>query len=166
MMYPDPQERRPHAERVAAWEHALPAFIAHAKQFAPAYGRLLADVEATSINSLAALASLPITRKSALINEQKQQPPFGGYAALAAGQAARLFASPGPINEPQGTTEDFWRMSRALAAAGFVAGHCAQLLFLSLHPGRFYVGFRCAGFGMCGVSGWGGANGVTSGRNA
>lgn len=70
MMYPDPQERRPHAERVAAWEHALPAFIAHAKQFAPAYGRLLADVEATSINSLAALASLPITRKSALINEQ------------------------------------------------------------------------------------------------
>ena len=140
MMYPDPQERRPHAERVAAWEHALPALITHAKQFAPAYGRLLADVEATSINSLAALASLPITRKSALINEQKQQPPFGGYAALAAGQAARLFASPGPINEPQGTTEDFWRMSRALAAAGFVAGDIVHNCF-SYHftPGGFML---------------------------
>lgn len=140
MMYPDPQERRPHAERVAAWEQALPAFIAHAKQFAPAYGRLLADVEATSINSLTALASLPITRKSALISEQKQQPPFGGYAALAAGQAARLFASPGPINEPQGTAEDFWRMSRALAAAGFVAGDIVHNCF-SYHftPGGFML---------------------------
>jgi len=42
--------------------------------------------------------------------------------ATPVGQMARLFMSPGPIAEPEGTKADFWRMGRALFAAGFRAG--------------------------------------------
>jgi phenylacetate-CoA ligase len=34
----------------------------------------------------------------------------------------RVFASPGPIYEPEGTAKDYWRMARAIFAAGFRAG--------------------------------------------
>jgi phenylacetate-CoA ligase len=34
----------------------------------------------------------------------------------------RLFASPGPIYEPEGRTADYWRMARAIFAAGFRSG--------------------------------------------
>ena len=34
----------------------------------------------------------------------------------------RVFASPGPIYEPEGAARDYWRMARALFAAGFRAG--------------------------------------------
>jgi hypothetical protein len=33
-----------------------------------------------------------------------------------------VFASPGPIYEPEGTATDYWRMARAIFAAGFRAG--------------------------------------------
>lgn len=122
MTYPDPRETRPHAQRLAALLHALPAQLAHAKAASPAYASLLADVDTSRIDTLAALASLPLTRKSALLHAQRELPPFGGFAALPAGEAQRLFASPGPIYEPQGHGDDFWRMSRALYAAGFRAG--------------------------------------------
>ena len=42
----------------------LPAQVAHAKANAPAYAKLLTGVEPASIASRAALATLPVTRKS------------------------------------------------------------------------------------------------------
>ena len=122
MDYLDHLETRPHTERLAAQLAALPAQLAHAKTHSPAYARLLAGVDPQQIDSLAALASLPVTRKSALIAAQQKQPPFGGFASLSPAHAARLFASPGPIYEPEGTCPDFWRLSRALYAAGFRTG--------------------------------------------
>ena len=35
---------------------------------------------------------------------------------------AKLFVSPGPIYEPEGTGDDWWRTARALHAAGVRAG--------------------------------------------
>lgn len=122
MDYLDHLETRPHTERLAAQLAALPAQLAHAKAHSPAYAQLLAGVDPQHIDSLAALASLPVTRKSALIAAQQRQPPFGGFAALSPAHAAHLFASPGPIYEPEGARPDFWRLSRALYAAGFRAG--------------------------------------------
>ena len=65
----------------------------------------------------AALAALPVTRKSDLIERQSALPPFGGLAALPAGEAAHLFASPGPIYEFEAARKGFWRLERALFAA-------------------------------------------------
>ncbi|MDC7711804.1 phenylacetate--CoA ligase family protein [Vogesella indigofera] len=140
MPYLDALETRAPAARLAAQLAALPAQVAHAKAHSAAYAALLADIEPADITSLAALAGLPLTRKSALIAAQQAAPPFGGFAALAPGQAARLFASPGPIYEPQGHGDDFWRLSRALYAAGVRAGDLVHNAFAyHFTPGGFML---------------------------
>jgi phenylacetate-CoA ligase len=79
-------------------------------------------VEAARITSREALAALPVTRKSELMERQEQQRPFGGLTTLAIGALARVFQSPGPIYDPEGRRPDFWRLARALFAAGFRSG--------------------------------------------
>jgi phenylacetate-CoA ligase len=100
----------------------LPRQIAHAKANAPAFARILATVDAAAITSRAALAQLPVTRKSSLLDLQKDDRPFGGLAAIRWGEAARVFASPGAIFEPEGRRADYWRLARPLFAAGFRRG--------------------------------------------
>jgi phenylacetate-CoA ligase len=41
----------------------------------------------------------------------------------------RLFASPGPIYEPEGRARDYWRMARAIFAAGFRPGELIHNCF-------------------------------------
>jgi phenylacetate-CoA ligase len=108
---------------------ALPRQIAHAKANAPAFARLLTGVDAASITTRAALAALPVTRKSALLDLQKSGRPFGGLAATRWGEAARVFASPGSIYEPEGRRADYWRLARALFAAGFRCGDLVHNCF-------------------------------------
>ncbi len=101
---------------------ALARQVAHAKAHATGFAEILADVDAAAVDTRAALARLPVTRKSDLIARQKAQRPFGGLAALSRGTAAQVFASPGPIYEPAGRKPDWWRLARSLFAAGFRAG--------------------------------------------
>jgi phenylacetate-CoA ligase len=68
------------------------------------------------------LEQIPITRKDDLPALQAADPPFGGLIAVEASRLARVFASPGPILDPQGDVDDFWRFRMALAAAGFRSG--------------------------------------------
>ncbi|WP_394181497.1 phenylacetate--CoA ligase family protein [Yoonia maritima] len=79
-----------------------------------------------SLDSLAALATLPVMRKGALLQAQADNPPFG---AVAAKNVATIFQSPGPIYEPGGTGPDWWRFGRFLTAMGFVPGDIAQNTF-------------------------------------
>ena len=125
----DTLETRNPEIRERAMIAALPRQIAHARANAPAFARILADVDPAAITSRAALARLPVTRKSELLELQKASRPFGGFAALARGQAARLFASPGPIYEPEGRAPDYWRLARALFAAGFRPGELIHNCF-------------------------------------
>ena len=108
---------------------ALPAQIAHAKANTPYYARTLAAIELRSVKSRGELAKLPVTRKSALIDLQKDDPPLAGLAAAGKGDLARLFMSPGPIYEPEGRRPDFWRLKRALHAAGFRPGQLVHNCF-------------------------------------
>src|SRR5215470_3515810 len=107
--------------------------IAHAKANAPAFARILADVDPLAVTTRAALAQVPVTRKSALLEIQKAARPFGGFAASRWGRGAagpaRVFASPGPIYEPEGRAIDYWRMARALYAAGFRRGDLVHNCF-------------------------------------
>ena len=124
----DAQETRTQEVREAAWMQALPIQIAHAQAHAPALAASLAGVAAQEVNSLAALARLPVVRKQELLELQKASRAaggdvFGGFSALGYGaHMPRVFASPGLIYEPEGTQRDYWRMARAIFAAGFRPG--------------------------------------------
>jgi len=100
----------------------LPAQIAHAKAHAPFYRSALADVDPAAITNRAALARLPVTRKSELPAMQKAVKPFGGLNATPPSGLARIFVSPGPIYDLEGRRADFWHTARALFAAGFRGG--------------------------------------------
>ncbi|HMX10405.1 MAG TPA: phenylacetate--CoA ligase family protein, partial [Burkholderiaceae bacterium] len=67
----DALETRTPAEREAALLAALPAQIAHAQARTGAFAEILAGVDATAVTSRAALAALPVTRKSELLERQK-----------------------------------------------------------------------------------------------
>ncbi len=120
--YYDALETRDPAEREQALLAALPAQIAHAKTNAPGFARILADVDPQSVTTRAALARLPVTRKSDLGELQKREPPLGGLNATPLNKLAKIFVSPGPVYEPEGTAPDWWRTARALFAAGFRPG--------------------------------------------
>ena len=117
-----PDEIRDPAEREAALMAALPGIVAAAQRSAPAYGERLAHIRPEEITSRQALAGLPLTRKSELMELQARNPPFGGFTTVPIGAVARVFASPGPIYEIEARRPDFFRMGRALYAAGFRAG--------------------------------------------
>jgi phenylacetate-CoA ligase len=89
---------------------------------APAYAERLKGIDPASIISRAALARLPVLRKSDLPALHKATPPFGGFVSGLPGSFGRLFTSPGPIFEPEPVHADPWRGARALYAAGFRPG--------------------------------------------
>ena len=144
--YFDSLETRDAGQREAALLAALPRQVAHAKAHSPALAEILAGVDAAAVDSRAALARLPVTRKSELLARQQAaraagRDAFGGFAALRYGPGMpRLYASPGPIYEPEGAARDYWRTARALYAAGFRAGQLAHNAF-SYHmtPGAFIM---------------------------
>jgi len=115
-------ETRDPSDREAALMAALPRIVAAARRDAPAYRRSLAGIRPDSIASRQALAQLPVTRKSELIELQRQNPPFGGFTTIPTRNVSRIFASPGPIYEIEARRPDFFRMARALYAAGIRAG--------------------------------------------
>jgi phenylacetate-CoA ligase len=125
----DTLETRDPAEREAALMSALPQIIAAAKERAPAYRRVLAGVHPEDVVDRRSLAELPLTRKSELMELQRQDPPFGGLTAVPISALRRVFVSPGPIYEPEGRRPDYWRFARALFAAGFRAGDLVHNTF-------------------------------------
>lgn len=125
----DALETRSPEEREAALMAELPRVIAAAKAHAPAYRRLLAKVRPEDVTDRRALVDLPLTRKSDLIEMQRRDPPFGGLNAAPIGSVARVFSSPGPIYEVEGRRPDFFRMARAMYAAGIRSGELIHVAF-------------------------------------
>ena len=124
----DELETRDPAQREVALLAALPVQIGHAQARSSAMAQALHGIDGAAVRTRADLALLPVTRKQALFERQKAVraaggDAFGGFSTLAYGPAMpRLFASPGPIYEPEGRAADYWRMARAIFAAGFRAG--------------------------------------------
>ncbi|MEW6448205.1 MAG: AMP-binding protein [Bacillota bacterium] len=88
-----------------------------------------AGLKPGDIQRVGDLPRLPVTRKSDLSVRQQATPPFGGFLAVPQERLQRVFASPGPIYDPQGEGEDYWRWGEALVAAGFKAGQIVQNTF-------------------------------------
>ena len=137
----DALETRPPDRREAELMAALSRQVAHAQSNASAFARSLGGIDAAQVSSRAALARLPVVRKHELLDMQRDAlaatgDVFGGFSAIGWGstnpaerRALRVFASPGPIHEPEGSRADYWRMARALFAAGFRAGDLAHNSF-------------------------------------
>ncbi len=150
----DTLETRDPQAREAALMAALPAQV-QAAQAVPALAQVLAGVQPGGVNSRAALARLPVTRKHELLEKQQTQrangssarhDPFGGFSAI--GWAAlrtprparRVYQSPGPLYEPEGHGADYWRTARALFAAGLRSGDLVHNSFsYHLTPGAWIM---------------------------
>lgn len=140
--YFEERERASASEREQALLNRLPGALKTARERAPAIARQLHGIGPDDIRSRDALAHIPVVRKSELLQAQLamrqgqsgQELPavsriFGGFSAIGWGEAARVFASPGPIYEPESKRPDYWGFARALYAAGFRPGELVYNCF-------------------------------------
>ena len=135
----DARETRDPREREAELFARLPELLRRAMA-APAYAERLGGIDPASVKNRAALALLPVLRKSELPALHKAAPPFGGFVPGRVGSFSRLFTSPGPIFEAETTHPDPWRGARGLFAAGFRQGDVVLNTFsYHLTPGGFIL---------------------------
>ena len=120
--YFDGLETRDPEAREEATFATLRDLIALAQEKSPAWARILDSVEAAAVRDRAALATLPVTRKTSLGGLQGETPPLGGLTTRAPGELSWIFSSPGPIYEPGMRRDDYFRMGRAFHAAGMRPG--------------------------------------------
>ena len=125
----DRLEVRSAADRETSLLMALPGFLHQAVENAPAIAEHLTDIDLVTVNSFEALAKLPVMRKSDLIEKQQASLPFGGLNGTPVDRLAKIFVSPGPIYDPEGTRPDYWRFARAMFAAGFRPGDLVHNTF-------------------------------------
>ena len=125
----DALEQRSMDEREAANASALPRLIALAKEKTEHYQQSLADIDPADITSPTALATLPVLRKSTLIQEDGQPLAVEKVIPHDFGETHQIFQSPGPIFEIGMRKKDWWRFGRALAPIGIGKGDIIQNCF-------------------------------------
>lgn len=108
---------------------ALPGFLQQSIENSTAAATQLEGIDAKTIDSFERLAELPLRRKSELIDQQRDSLPFGGMNGTPVKRLAKIFTSPGPIFEPEGSRTDYWRFARALFAAGIRPGDLVHNTF-------------------------------------
>src|SRR3954465_3662921 len=101
----DGLETREPGQREAELFSRLPDILRKAMT-APAYAERLKGTDPASVTDRAALARLPVLRKSELPALHKAAPPFGGFVTGLPGSFRGLFSSPGPLFWPGGTPAD------------------------------------------------------------
>jgi phenylacetate-CoA ligase len=135
----DAREIRDPAAREAEMAMRLPDLIRSALR-APGWRDHLGAIDPAGFDSRAALARLPLLRKSDLVARQAQTPPLAGLVPEPLERFGRLFVSPGPVWEAEGRGEDAWRTARGLHAAGLRRGDLVLNTFsYHLSPGGFIV---------------------------
>ena len=117
----------------------LPRHLSAALPLTPGLRRQLEGIDPAALSDRAALAAVPVLRKSELMAMQAEHPPFGGF--LPEGSVPpRVFVSPGPVHEPQPSGADPYRAARGLHAAGFRAGDLVANCFgYHATPGGFIL---------------------------
>lgn len=136
----DAAETRAQEQRDVAQLGELRDLLTWARPAATALDRQLAGIDIPSLTSRAALAQIPVLRKSDLLSMQGVAPPFANLTTCPPGMLKRLLVSPGPIYDPEGFAADWWGTARAMFAAGFRKGDVVLNTF-SYHftPGAFIM---------------------------
>jgi phenylacetate-CoA ligase len=136
----DQLETRDPEQRELAQFNLLPDLIRHAIAAAPGWAAHLKGIDPADVTSREALGRLPVLRKSGLPALQARRLPFGGLVATTVTEVARVFLSPGPLFEPEGRGDDWWRVARALYAAGVRKGDVVHNTFAyHLTPGGWIL---------------------------
>jgi phenylacetate-CoA ligase len=117
-------EHIPPAELLREQIAGVRDLVGGAWQAAPGFVRRLeaAGLAPQDLKTAADLRRFPILRKSDLPKIQAADPPFGGLLAVPVARLKRLFASPGPIYEPEGEGPGYYRWERTMRAIGFAPG--------------------------------------------
>lgn len=144
----DQNETRDRTAREAALLERLRGFLNTATAASPAWAERLTGVDADALRTRADLARIPVLRKSELLEHQKNNPPFGGFAANRPETGGRVFMSPGPIFEIQPPGNDPYNAARAFFAAGIRPGALVHNAFAyHMTPGGFILDEGARAFG-------------------
>ncbi len=122
MKFYDKLEIRSIDEREQSQFALLGELLDQVLKSSPYYSETLSGFADLPMLDRTALAQLPLTRKSDLLELQRKNLPFGGVTEPSPPKLLRIFASPGPIYEPEVRQPDCWRFARALHAAGVRSG--------------------------------------------
>jgi phenylacetate-CoA ligase len=125
----DALETRDPAAREVSQFLCLREGLAHAVAAAPGLAAHLDGADLAAVTDRPGLAALPVLRKTALAERQKATPPLGGLTTVDPKALRHVFMSPGPIFEPGGDAQDWWRFGRALHAAGIGKGDLVHNCF-------------------------------------
>ena len=107
-------------------EERLREIVHYAYVHAPAVRQRFDDagLKPNDIQTIADLDKLPVLSKDAVVELQRQHPPFGGLLAVPVSEVKHLFFSPGPLYEPDPSGFDPTHMpmvQEALRRSGFHA---------------------------------------------
>ena len=111
-------------KRVEYQNKKLRGIIQYAYKHSVAFKHKLdsAGLKPKDIQTIKDLEKIPITKKSDLVELQKQNPPFGGFEGVPIQALRRIFISPGPINEPGEMEYQELGWAQGMVAGGFRPG--------------------------------------------
>jgi len=111
------------------WQ-SIQAVVAKALSFEGEFRERLAsaDIVADEIRSLDDFISIPVLRKKDLSRLQREK-GLSWFLSCVPGHLSRIYQSPGPIYDPEGSGPDYWGWTEAFYAAGFRKGDLAQMTF-------------------------------------
>lgn len=125
----DDRETRSDEQRSEDLARELPLQIAHAKTNTQGYQESLADIDPKAITDHAALATLPVMRKTQMLAGGDGDVPLKRFIARPYDSIQNIYQSPGPIYEPGMDSHDWWRFGRFLSALGIGKGDLVQNTF-------------------------------------
>lgn len=87
-----------------------------------------AGIHANDICSLEDFSAIPVLRKKDLSSLQREN-GLEWFLSCQPGRLSRIYQSPGPLYDPEGSAPDYWGWTEAFFAAGFRTGDLAQMTF-------------------------------------
>lgn len=120
-------ETMPGAKRLEYLKRRLGTIAGYAYRHSPAIRNKFDSVglKPRDILTIGDLGKLPITRKSDLMESQKKNPPFGGFAGVPIQELRRIYVSPGGLHEPGEMEYEELGWAQGMFAGGFRPGDIA-----------------------------------------
>jgi phenylacetate-CoA ligase len=117
-------EVMPRKKRLDTLNQKLRGIVQYAYKHSVAFKRKMDSVglKPKDIQMTKDLEKIPITKKTELMELQRQNPPFGGFEGVPIKELRRIFVSPGPIYEPGEADYDELGWAQGMLAGGFRPG--------------------------------------------
>jgi len=129
-MYYSEYETEPREKRMKRKWKGVKEVLQEAEQSSGEFQTRLKELGACAkdFKDLDDYAKIPPLRKKDIIKWQAEH-GLGWFLNCEPGKLGRIYQSPGPIYDPEGTESDYWAWSEGFFAAGFRPGDLAQMTF-------------------------------------